>query len=148
MSTGTVQAAENNVIRDLVSDALQLGFTNDSGGDLSEGQEVIFKTNGKLDKRDAGTELPVGIVVKGGANGEKVTIRTFATAVIMGVATGGAIEEGTPVKPNGSLTSGVPQYVAAVAGDYCVGIACVGAAQDASMRVMIMNAPFQLDSDT
>lgn len=144
MSTGTIQDAAVQVITDLRHDALQLGFTNDSGADLKRGDEVILKTDGTVDIRDAGSERPIGIVVVGGADGDRVTVRTYFTAVMNAIATGGAIVAGVPVVPNGSKTDGVPQYIAAVATNYYCAITLNSVAQDADVVVGILDGISQL----
>lgn len=143
--TGTIDNAAPQVITDLKHDALQLGFTNDSGAALSEGQEVILKTAGTVDKRSSGTTRPIGVVIKGGANAARVTVRTCFTAVLNGIAKGGTINAGTFVKPNGTLNAdGKPQYVAAVAGDYSLAIVVKGGAVDSEIKIAILDAPVLL----
>ena len=143
--TGTIDNAAPQVITDLKHDALQLGFTNDSGAALSEGQEVILKTAGTVDKRSSGTTRPIGVVIKGGANAARVTVRTCFTAVLNGIAKGGTINAGTFVKPNGTLNAdGKPQYVAAVAWDYSLAIVVKGGAVDSEIKIAILDAPVLL----
>ena len=143
--TGTIDNAAPQVITDLKHDALQLGFTNDSGAALSEGQEVILKTAGTVDKRSSGTTKPIGIVIKGGANAARVTVRTCFTAVLNGIAKGGTINAGTYVKPNGTLASdGKPQYVAAASGDYSLAIVVKGGVVDSEIKIAILDSPVLL----
>jgi len=141
MSTGSIQDAAVVVMTDLRHDALQLSFVNDSGALLTPGQEVTLKTDGTIDKRDAGTEVPLGIVVVGGDDGKRVTVRTYFTAVIKAKAIGGAINAGVLVKPNGlkDATTGVPEYVAGTSSDYAVGMVIKGAAENGQMIVGILD---------
>lgn len=140
--TGTVTNAAAQVITDLKSDSLQLGFTNDSGAALTEGQEVILKTTGLVDKRSSGTTKPLGIVIKGGANGERVTVRVFCTAVVNAIATGSTLNAGVYVKPNGTKNSdNYPQYVAVASGDYAVGYVIKGGTATSVIKVGIMDSP-------
>ncbi len=139
--TGTIQDAAAMVITDLRSDALQLGFTNDSGEALTKGQEVTLKTDGTIDKRDAGTELPIGVVVKGNDDGKRVTVRTYFTAVVLGKAKGGALTAGELVVPNGTKdsTTYVPEFIAATSSDYAVGVVLKGASLDGEIKVGILD---------
>lgn len=142
MSTGTIQDAAPQVITDMRSDALQLSFVNDSGAALAAGDEVILKTDGTVDIRDAGTELPLGVVIKGAADGERVTVRTPFTAVIKAIATGGTINAGSFVKPNGSKTLSIPQYVVVSANDYAIGLVLKGATVGNAIVVGIVDGIF------
>lgn len=142
MSTGTIQDAAPLVITDMRSDALQLSFVNDSGDDLVAGDEVILKTDGTVDKRDAGTELPLGIVIKGAADGERVTVRTPFMAVLKGVANGGTINAGSFVKPNGSKTNSLPQYEVVSANDYALGLVLKGGIAGATIVIGVVDGIF------
>lgn len=137
--TGTIQDAATLVITDMRGDALQLGFTNDSGGALAAGDEVCLKTDGTVDLRDTGTQKPVGIVVKGGADGTRVTVRTPFSAVIKGIATGGTINAGSFVKPNGSKTGGIPQYVVVADNDFSMGLVLKGGTASSTIIIGIMD---------
>jgi len=139
--TGTIQESAPLVITDMRSDALQLGFVNDSGGVLTPGQEVTLKTDGTIDKRDAGSDIPLGIVIKGGADGERVTVRTYFTAVVKGKAIGGALNAGVLVKPNGlkDATTFIPEFVASTSSDYTVGMVIKGALLNGAIIVGILD---------
>ena len=140
MSTGTIQPPSIVVLPDIRHDALQLGFTNDSGGDLTQGMQVTLKADGTVDKLDAGTEKPLGIVIVGAVDGERVTVRTFFTATVKGIIKGGNIDAGVYVVPNGVTESdGRPQYIAAVLNDYTVGIVIVGGLEDAEIHIGILD---------
>jgi len=146
--TGTIQNAATVIISDLRHDALQLSFVNDSGITLTPGQEVMLKTDGTIDKRDAGSEIPLGIVVVAGENGKRVTVRTYFTAVIKGKAIGGAINAGVLVRPNGNKndTTFIPEYVASTTADISVGLVIKGATQNGEILIGIMDGVF--DSTT
>lgn len=140
MSTGTIQDPSVLVIQNRRIEALQPSFTNDSGSDLTQGQEVTLKADGTVDVRDAGTEKPLGVVIVGAVDGERVTVRTFFTLEMNVVATGGNIDAGTYVVPNGSKDSeGRPQYVAASLDDYTCALVINGALQDAVMKIGILD---------
>lgn len=143
--TGTVDTVAPQVITDLKSDALQLGFTNGSGAALTEGQEVILKTDGTVNKRAAGTSKPIGIVIKGGADAARVTVRTCFGAVVNGIAKGGTINPGTYVVPNGNKNAdSKSEYVAAASGDYALAIVIKGGAVNAEIKIAILDAPVNL----
>jgi len=143
MSTGTVQSAPFDAIINQVGDGyLQIGFTNDSGGALVEGQEVIIKSNGKLDKRDADGEFPIGIVYKGGANGARVGVKVRAGAQLNVVIKGGAATPGQFVRNNGNVdaTTGLAEVVASPVNAYSGFIVIEGAAQDGVAKVLFLPA--------
>lgn len=138
--TGSVHSASLTVFPDLRGDALQIGFVNDTGGELVKGQEVFLKSGGGLGKRDDGSTIPFGVVITGGADGEKVTVRTFLTASVTAVAKGGTLNPGAAVVPNGNVNSGRPEYVAAGnSANYCA-IVIKGGAADAEILVGILDA--------
>ena len=141
MSTGTIQDAAPLIITDMKSDVLQLGFTNDSGETLTPGQEVTLKTAGTIDIRDAGSDIPLGIVIKGGADGTRVTIRTYFTAVIKGKIVDSGINAGQLVVPNGSKdsTTNIPEFVAGTSSDYAVGMALNAASEDGAITIGILD---------
>lgn len=120
---------------------LALSFINDSGAELKVGQEVILKTNGKLDKRDAGTEYAIGIVEVGAADGKKVTVLcTNIAAVIWGEASGDLSNEGQFVKPSGAVdaTTGYPIYAAVASGDFAQAIVLEGNTTGNNIKVGIL----------
>lgn len=138
--TGSIESEAPQVVTDWKSDALQFGFTNDSGVELKQGREVILKTTGLLDKRSAGSEIPLGVVVIGGIDGARCTVRTGFTAAIKAKAIGGTLNAGTYVVPNGNVDSdGIPEYIAAVAKDYATGYVIKGGAANASIKVGILD---------
>lgn len=144
--TGTVDSSAPQVITDQVSDALQLSFVNSSGAALTQGQEVTLKSDGTLDKRDAGTDKPLGIVMVGAVDGARATVRTPFIAVVNAIAIGGTINANTYVKPNGTKNSdNYPQYVACAAGDYASALVIKGGAVNTVIKVAILNAPFQIN---
>lgn len=142
MSTGTVQSAKVTIVKDLRKDILALSFVNDSGGELFSGQEVTLKTDGTIDKRDAGTELPLGTVKIGAVDSERVVVYTVFKHSVKGIATGGALDAGVYVKPNGTLdSSNRPQYVAIGDEEYALGLTITSALEDAEILVGIMESP-------
>ncbi|MAX80381.1 MAG: hypothetical protein CL843_09415 [Crocinitomicaceae bacterium] len=139
--TGSIHNASVTVFQDQKHDALQLGFTNDSGGDLVKGQEVYLKSAGGVDKRTDGSTIPLGVVIVGAEDGEKVTVRTFFTVSVTGVAKTNALNYGVAVVPNGTVdSSGRPEYVAAGASvNYCA-ITIKGGAADSEILVGILDS--------
>lgn len=143
MSTGSIQDQATLVVKNLSHDDLQLGFTNDSGGDLVIGDEIILKTDGTVDKRDANTEYPVGVVIVGGADGERITARVKATAVMnVNNVNAGTVNAGSFVFPDGTKTNGYPDYdvlAQAVADVYSQVIVLKGATTGGRMVVALLN---------
>lgn len=137
--TGTIQNAAVQVITDLRHDALQLGFTNDHGSAITKGDEVTLKADGTIKLRVLGSEIPLGIVVVGADDGKRVTVRTYFTSVIVGVAKGGTINAGVLVKPNGLKTNEYPQYVLGTSSDYSVAIVMTGAIVDDELVIGIID---------
>lgn len=139
MHTGTVHNAATLVITDMNSDWLQIGFTNDSGETLTEGREVVVKATGTVDKKSDGTKPTLGVVVVGGKNGEKVTVRVLALLLINGKAKGGTIATGKFVVPNGTVdANGVPGYVEAVSDDVSCAYVIKGGVVDSEIKIAIM----------
>jgi len=115
---------------------------------LVAGEEVNIEsaTNMSVEKRDAGTDFPIGIVTVGGAVGEKVTIATCLQRTCLAMAKGGTLNAGALVKPNGTFNaSGVPEYVATASGDYVSAIVLSGGVVDTEITIGILRAPFQLN---
>jgi len=142
MSTGTIQDPAVQVIQNLRHDALQHGFTNSEGAALSKGDEVYLDTDGSVKLRDAATQVPIGVVVVGAADGERVTVRDFFTMELNVVNGGaGAINPGQFVVPLGTKDSdGYPEYDAAAAGNYSCAIVINGGAAGESMRIGILDS--------
>lgn len=142
MATEKVSASAKKVVYLERDDVLVLGLYNDSGDVLKQGQEVIFKTDGTIDVRDAGGELPIGNVTIGAADGERVAVRTYFQDAVNGIATDGAINAGVPVVPTGAVDSyGRPLYVAAAVSEFFVGVVIEGGLEDTEIKVGILNSP-------
>lgn len=144
-NTGTIQDPAFQTIINKDDKRLHVSFVNDSGVTLVEGMEVIFKTNGTIDKRELGTEKPFGIVIKGAANGLRATIRVYATVLMNAVATGGNLPNaGTFVVPNGNIdaTYPYPEVIAAVDGDFVTMMIVKGANANLPIKVLVLNSPF------
>lgn len=135
--TGTIQDEAVLIIENLRHDALQLGFTNDAGKTLVKGDEVILKADGTVDIRDAATEHPLGVVVVGGEDGKRVTVRTFFTCEMnVANANAGTIDAGTLVAPKGTRNAaGYPEYDVVAATNYAICVALVQTATTAIMKV-------------
>ena len=139
--TGTIQNAAVQIITDMKGDALQFSFVNSSGAALSKGDEVYLHTDGSVKIRNAGTQLPIGVVIVGGANGERVTVRTSFT-VCLDVAnnSGGPVSAGDKLIPEGTKDSnGRPQYADAAATNIVKAIALHGAVDQAVVKVGILD---------
>jgi hypothetical protein len=110
------------------------------GGTLQENQQVYISGNNTVAKRTLGTQFPIGVITKGGLVGDKVTVQSNILRDSLAKAIGGALAAGAFVKPNGNVdaTTGVPEYVAAAAGDYANAIVIGGAAQNAEIRILIL----------
>lgn len=142
MSTGTIQDAALLIITDLRHDALQLGFTNDSGGALTKGDEVTLKVDGSVDLRSLGTEYPLGIVVVGAADGERVTVRTPFTALMdVTNVNAGTIDAGDLLIPKGTKdANGRPNYDIAAATNLSMVMALTQAATTAIVKVAVLES--------
>lgn len=142
MSTGTIQNAALQVIGNMKHDALQYTFTNSQGAALAKGDEVYLHTDGSVKLRNAGTQRPLGVVVVGGDDGERVTVRTYFT-VEMDVInnSGGDVDAGDLLVPEGVKDAdGRPQYVAAVATNLVCAVALVPASDGTVVRVGILDS--------
>jgi len=137
--TGTFQSTPATGIKWKEEGNIQLPVVNGSGEDLVNGQEVIMKSDGTLDKRDAGTEFPIGVVAVGGKDGDRVTIHANFSAIIHASAKGAAHNPGAEVVPDGTLTEGRVNYIAATAGDFVSGLVLTDAASTGdAIRVGIL----------
>lgn len=140
--TGTVENEAPMVITDLRHDALQIGFQNGSSNELTSGQEVSLKSSGAIEERSVATSVSLGIVIVGAKPNFKATVRTNFTAIINGVADGGAVAPGDLLVPTGTKNSdGIPSYEQAAAGDYSIALAIKGGATGDAIRIGILNAP-------
>lgn len=141
MSTGTIQNPATQIIADIRHDALQHGYTNSTGAALAKGDEVYLDTDGTVKLRTAGTQKPLGVVMVGGADGERVTVRDFFTLVLDVLNGGvGAINAGALVVPLGTKTNDIPEYDAAAATEQSCAMVIVGAAAGQPMRIGILDS--------
>lgn len=143
MSTETSMTASKTLHRHEEHGLLFLTLTNSNGSALVVGEEVTIESNLSVDKRGGGTEYPFGIVTVGGADGELVTIATCLQRTSLATAKGGTLNAGTFVKPNGTTTNGIPEYVAAVDGDYISAIVLKGGNVDTEIVIGILRTPFR-----
>lgn len=140
MSTGTIQSKAPQVITDLEMDGLQTGFTNASGGELTEGQEITLKTTGTVDKRTSGSEYPLGIVVVGAKDGERLTARINAKAIMNCIANGGTLQPGDFVIPTGTKNAdNLPLYKKAVSDDIASAVVIKGATAGNAIKVAVLH---------
>lgn len=153
MSTETSMTASKTLHRHEEHGLLYLTLTNSDAAALVVGQEVVIEADLSVDKRGAGTEFPFGIVTVGGGVGELVTIATCLQRTSLAIAKGGTLNAGTFVKPNGTVTNGIPEYVAAVGavlsngtttsvvGDYASAIVLKGGNVDTEIVIGILRTP-------
>jgi hypothetical protein len=146
--TGTIQPASNQTLKNWEKDCVHLSFVNDSGAALVVGQEVTLKTTGKVDKRNAGTDVPIGMVWIGGADQERVTVRLNCNLTMKAKAIGGTLNAGTFVVPNGNIDSTyeTPEVIAAAEGDYVTMIVIKGGLANAQIILGWLKSPFLLNS--
>ena len=125
-----------------------MGFINDAGEELKKGQEVILKADGTIDKRDAGSETPIGIVMKGGADGERILVKTFYTALVYGIAKGGAINAGSYLKQDSTKDAYDRFNYLVIAGtDKSISQAITAADEDAVMTIGVIDGIYVAGSD-
>lgn len=127
MTTGTVQSASITLSKHRETKLVTLTLTNGEGAELLHGQEVYVTGDLTVSKRDLVTQIPVGIVSIGGLDTALVSIATSFQRTLKFIATGGTLAAGSEAKPNGLLTGGVPQYVAAAALDHVSAVVLQGA---------------------
>jgi hypothetical protein len=139
--TGSIESSAPQTITDIRASALQLGFNNNANA-LTSGMEVYLKNDGSVDTRTMGSQFPLGVVIVGCLANLRATIRTYFTLVISGTAFGGTLVPGTLVVPNGTYdANGIPQYIAAVSGDFATGLVINGGTVGAAIRVGILDGP-------
>jgi len=141
MSTGTIQNAATQIIADIRHDALQHGYTNSQGAALAKGDEVYMHTDGTVKLRTLGTQIPLGVVMVGAADGERVTVREFFT-LVLDVLNGGAgtINAGVLVVPLGTKTNDIPEYDAGAATNKSCAVVIIGAIAGGAMRIGILDS--------
>lgn len=145
--TQTSMTASITVITHQNHSALALTLTNGAGETLYQGQSVNIKsaTNYTVEKRDAGGDFPAGTVLKGGADGDKITVLVPFKAVMKVHAKGGTINAGVFVKPNGTRNAdGLMEVVGTTtSGDYVDMVVIKGGAVDTVLEVGVLEAPFK-----
>lgn len=156
MSTGSVQSASKTLSRHKELNNIFLTMTNDAGEALVAGQEVFINGDFSVDKRVDGSELPIGMVDVGGGDGELITVHANLLRTVRGIIKGGAATANQLLIPNGTVTGGLPEYVAAtpsevsdgtltgVLGDIAQAVALEGALQDAELQIGILRNPVQI----
>jgi hypothetical protein len=148
MSSETSMTKAKTVFKHEEHNLVILSLLNASGGTLYPGQEVNIKasTNNSVEKRDAGTDFPLGIVTVGGADGAYVSVATILQRTCQAIAKGGTLAAGVFAKPNGTYNAaGLPEYVVtAVSGDYVSAVVISGGAVDTEVRLGILRAPFKI----
>lgn len=141
MSTGTIQNPAVQVITDMKSDVLQFTFTNGNGSALVVGDEVVLNADGSVSARTSGASRPLGIVVVGGEDGKRVTVRTFFTAVINAYNnSAGAIDAGNLCYPVGSKTDDKPNYNLVALDEYSCAVAITQSAAGSDVKIGILDS--------
>lgn len=140
MSTESIKAPSKTLCKHYESYGVFMTLI--AGNTIQQGQEVYISGNNTVSKRTGGTQFPIGVVTEGGLVNEKVTIHMNIMRDSLGKAIGGALAAGALVKPNGNVDAdtGIPEFVAVAAGDYCNAIVLSGAAQNAEIRVAILRS--------
>lgn len=124
---------------------VHLTLVNDSGGNLEPGQEVIINGDLTVDKRDAGTEFPIGVITVGGADGEKITVLTDFKTDVKGIAKGAPLTAGAFVKPDGTLgADNRVNFVATAAGDYASAVVLQGGAAAGEIYVGVLRSALKI----
>ena len=142
MTTGTVQSASVTLSKHKESNQLNLALTNAQGAEVFHGQEVKISGDLGVALRAVGTEIPIGVVSVGGLDTVEVTIATNFERTLKVIATGGTLTAGQEVKPNGTRTLTVPQYVAAITADKVSAVVLKGATIGLEALVGILRAPY------
>lgn len=142
MSTGTIQNAALQVIGNMKHDALQYTFTNSQGAALAKGDEVYLHTDGSVKLRTSGAQRPLGVVIVGADDGERVTVRTFFTMEMDVINnTAGTVNAGDLLIPEGVKDAeGRPQYIAGVATNLACAVALTTVADGSVVRVGILDS--------
>lgn len=133
-----------SIVADHEESSLDLGFTNGSGAALVEGQEVYIKSDGNVAKRTTGTQVPLGIVKVGAADGARVVVRTNFMARVECVAGSGGLTTGGEAIPTGVVDgNGRYTYIAPSSGDFVAGLVCAGGSATATCYVGLLRAPYK-----
>lgn len=143
--TGSVQDAAHILSPYFEKGALHLSLNQGTTATpIREGQEVYISATGQVLPRTDGTQFPIGTVSVGKGVGPMVTVATIFNRDLNGVAGTAAIAAGTLVRQNATLgTEDEPEYVAAAAGDYVLGVALAAASPGGPIRVGVLRSPFK-----
>lgn len=129
MSTGTVQEQAAQVLELMTSDALQMSFGIDDGGDaIVPGQPVALNADGTIRAANAAIDFPIGTAVKGEADGERAIVRINSNLVMNFAASGGDLVAGNYARqaaaPN---ANGYPSFAVAASTEIAQAIVLKGA---------------------
>jgi len=142
MGTGSISSKNPTLRKNFCKDELSLSLTSGFDGTLSEGQEVYISANNTVTKRTLGSQFPIGYVKVGGELSDLISVIVNASSDLQAKAIGGTLSAGSFVKPNGNKDAdGIPEYVAAVEGDYAMGIVLSGGSANAAIVVLLLEAP-------
>ena len=141
MSTGTVQGRATTLSKLYNRGDVRLSVANGEGTAVVDGQEVYISGDDEVSLRDLGTDYPLGVVETGGDDGELVTVHANVQRTLVATAKGGALTAGAFVKPNGTVTNGIPEYVVAVTGDFAIAQVLRGGLVDTNVVLVQHYAP-------
>ena len=113
MSTEAIQDKLPYVIDEQVGKLITIGFEDGASGALKQGDEVMLKTTGEVDKRGTGADFPIGVVGVEVNDESEVQVYThFMATKVCYNAEGSAINAGNYLVPNGiTNANGYPEYV-------------------------------------
>lgn len=152
-NSGSVQDAAPCISRQQEHDDIRLTMTAGTAvGDpiLMPGQEVYISSAGTVKARTLGTQFPIGTISVGKntrlvqAQNNKVTVNTIFNKDVFG-KTAAPITAGSFVRHDGTYDGdGYPNIVAAVAGDYCIGIALTTSVAGGALRTGVFRSVIKL----
>lgn len=136
----TLGSTTNTKVTREESYALAIGFT--ANGALVKGQMVKLEAAGTVAPIAAATDHPIGMVTKGGADGEEVTVLTNFIAILKGTADG-AVDLANPVSVSGfNSTDERDNWADSTTSDFVMGIALSDALDEAELEVGVIRYPY------
>lgn len=138
--TGSIQDKAPQVFMDLEYGSINVSFVNDSGAALTQGQEVVFKAAGTIDKRSTGAQFPLGVVVTGAEDGERAVVNVLASYTAE-VEAAGTLVAGDFVYPNGNKNSvGRPIVAKCSTGQLSMAVVMKGGTVGTVVKVIYLRA--------
>ena len=124
--------------------AIAMGFTG-TDNTLTKGTPVKLNSDGTVEIADAGSDMPIGVVVVGGKGPyeepKQVTVLTVFSAVVKGVSDAG-ITTGGLVRCTGKDGSGQLKFKTAAAGEWVTAVVIAGATNTNPVTVGILRSPY------